>query len=189
MFKGIWTWFVGLSAKKRALILAGLVVLVIGSSATDTSVESNVSEVTSTPTPTPTPTPEPTISETPEASPTASATRTPETPLQFRFAALRDLEDLRKDVKDARSGISQDGLGKFYWNMIEIQFNLTQLETLLPREEYAEKWNSKLLLLSQAVEAIDTDDENLTISSAKAKLDRITQAIPALERIARSLAN
>lgn len=187
MFKRLWTWFIGLTAKKRALILAGLVALVIASSATDTSVESNVNEVTSSPTSTASP--DPTISETPEASPTASATPTPETPLEFRFSALRDLDDLRKDVKDARSGISQEGLGKFYWNMVEIQFNLSQLEGLLPREEYAEKWNSKLLLLSQAVEAIDTDDENLTISSAKSKLDKILQAIPPLEKIAKSLAN
>jgi hypothetical protein len=187
MFKRLWTWFIGLSAKKRALILAGLVVLVIASSATDTSVESNVNEVTSSPTSTASP--DATISETPEASPTASATPSPETPLEFRFSALRDLDDLRKDVKDARSGISQEGLGKFYWNMVEIQFNLSQLEGLLPREEYAEIWNSKLLILSQAVEAIDTDDENLTISSAKSKLDKILQAIPPLEKIAKSLAN
>ena len=130
MFKRLWTWFIGLSAKKRALILAGLVVLVIASSATDTSVESNVNEVTSSPTSTASP--DATISETPEASPTASATPSPETPLEFRFSALRDLDDLRKDVKDARSGISQEGLGKFYWNMVEIQFNLSQLEGLLP---------------------------------------------------------
>ena len=187
MFKRLWTWFIGLTAKKRALILAGLVVLVIASSATDTSVESNVNEVTSSPTSTASP--DPTISETPEASPTASSTPSPETPLEFRFSALRDLEDLRQDVKDARNGITQEGLGKFYWNMIEIQFNLSQLERLLPREEYAEKWNSKLSVLSQAVEAIDTDDENLTISSAKSKLDKILQAIPPLEKIAKSLAN
>ena len=109
--------------------------------------------------------------------------------MKFRFAALRDLADLRKDVKDARNGITQEGLGKFYWNMVEVQFNLSQLEMLLPREEYAEKWKSKLLLLSKAVEAIDTDDENLTISSAKSKLDKILQTIPPLEKIAKSLAN
>jgi hypothetical protein len=187
MFKRIWSWFVGLSTKKRALILAGFVIFGIASAASDTSVDTDSSEVTSSATPTASP--EPTISETPEASPTASSTPSPETPLEFRFSALRDLEDLRQDVKDARNGITQEGLGKFYWNMIEIQFNLSQLERLLPREEYAEKWNSKLSVLSQAVEAIDTDDENLTISSAKSKLDKILQAIPPLEKIAKSLAN
>jgi hypothetical protein len=159
----------------------------VASATSDTSVESDGNKTTSTASTTPSP--EPTISETQEPSPTASSTPTPESPLEFRFAALRDLEDLRKDVKDARNGITQEGLGKFYWNLLEIQFNLTQLEGLLPREEYADKWNSKLLLLSQAVGAIDTDDENLTISSAKSKLDKILQAIPPLEKIAKSLAN
>ncbi len=183
MFKRIWNWFIGLSTKKRALILAGIVFLGIASSTSDTSIESGGSVTT------PAASPEPSTSETPEPSPTASSTPSPETPLEFRFAALRDLEDLRKDVKDARNGITQEGLGKFYWNLVEIRFNLTQLEGLLPREEYAEKWNNKLLLLSQAIDSIDTDDENLTISSAKSKLDKILQAIPPLEKIAKSLAN
>jgi hypothetical protein len=187
MFKRIWNWFIGLSTKKRVLILAVFVLLGIGSATSDTSFQSDTN--TATATASATPSPEPTISETPEPSPTASSTPTPETPLEFRFAALRDLDDLRKDVKDARNGITQEGLGKFYWNLIEIQFNLSQLEALLPREEYAENWNSKLNLLSQAVKAIDTDDENLTISSAKSKLDKILQAIPPLEKIAKSLAN
>ena len=102
---------------------------------------------------------------------------------------MSDVRYLRVDVKDAKIGITQNGLGKFYWNMVEVQFNLSQLEMLLPREEYAKKWNSKLLLLSQAVKAIDTDDENLTISSAKSKLDKILLTIPPLEKIAKSLAN
>jgi hypothetical protein len=187
MFKRIWNWFIGLSTKKRVLILVVFVLFGVASATSDTSVESDGNKTTSTASTTPSP--EPTISETQEPSPTASSTPTPESPLEFRFAALRDLEDLRKDVKDARNGITQEGLGKFYWNLLEIQFNLTQLEGLLPREEYADKWNSKLLLLSQAVGAIDTDDENLTISSAKSKLDKILQAIPPLEKIAKSLAN
>ncbi len=92
-------------------------------------------------------------------------------------------------MNDARVGISEDGLGKFYWNVAEIQFNMTQLEMLLPREEYAERWNEKLALLQKAVDALDTSDENLTISKAKSQLNAILNAIPALERIAKSLAN
>jgi hypothetical protein len=160
------------------------VILGISSSFSDTSTETT-SDVVATQSPTPTPS----ASATPETSITPDPTPSPESPLEFRFSALRDLEDLRKDVKDARTGISEDGLGKFYWNVIEIQFNLSQLERLMPREAYAEAWTTKLAVLSKAVKEIDTDDENLTISSAKAKLDRILQAIPPLEKIAKSLAN
>ena len=185
--KSIWTWFIGLSTKVRILILISFVLIALMSSLSDETVESGSDEVVAKASPTQSPAT--TVSATPEVTATPSASPSPETPLEFRFAALRDLADLRKDVKDARNGITQEGLGKFYWNMVEVQFNLSQLEMLLPREEYAEKWKSKLLLLSKAVEAIDTDDENLTISSAKSKLDKILQTIPPLEKIAKSLAN
>jgi len=185
--KSIWTWFIGLSTKVRILILISFVLIALMSSLSDETVESGSDEVVSKASPTQSP--NTTVSATPLVTATPSASPSPETPLEFRFAALRDLADLRKDVKDARNGITQEGLGKFYWNMVEVQFNLSQLEMLLPREEYAEKWESKLLLLSKAVEAIDTDDENLTISSAKSKLDKILQTIPPLEKIAKSLAN
>lgn len=185
MFSRFWNWFVGLNTLTRILILASFVIFGFLGSLTETSEETSTSEVVATESPTPTssasPTPDESVS--PEPSPS------PETPLEFRFSALRDLDDLRKDVKDAREGITQEGLGKFNWNLVEIQFNLSQLERLLPREAYAEDWNAKLSLLSKAVADIDTDDENLTISSAKVKLDKILAAIPPLEKIAKSLAN
>ena len=96
---------------------------------------------------------------------------------------------MRKDLNDARIGITQNGLGKFYWNVAEVNINLAQLEILDPREEYAEKWNSKLALLKSAVTELGEDDEELTITKAKAKLDKVLNAIPALESIAKSLAN
>lgn len=187
MLKGAWNWFIGLSSKTRALILVSFVVLGIGSSLSD-SYEDSVSGDAVT-TATPSATPAPTASATAQATVTPSASPSPETPLEFRFSALRDLDDLRKDVNDARKGITQEGLGKFYWNMVEVQFNLSQLESLRPRDAYAQDWNAKLLSLSAAVGDIDTDDENLTISSAKSKLDKILRALPPLEKIAKSLAN
>jgi hypothetical protein len=66
---------------------------------------------------------------------------------------------------------------------------MAQLEALMPREEYAERWNQKLDILKKAVAAIDTSDENLTISKAKSQLNTVLNAIPALESIAKSLAN
>lgn len=147
----------------------------------------------------PTKQPSPSVSASPEKSqstvatptptPTPSQTQTPETPLEFRFAALRDLNDLKKDVMDARKGISEDGLGKFYWNVAEIQFNISQLQSLMPREAYALVWNKNMETLVKLVEDLDVDDENLTITIAKAKLDRVLAAIPALEKVAKSLAN
>ena len=185
MIKNLWSKFITLSAKKRAAILIGIAIVAIASSSTDSSTSTSEPQATATPSASPTPTPTP--SESPTATPSESPT--PETPLEFRFSALRDLKDLRTDVNDARIGISENGLGKFYWNVVEIQFNMAQLEALMPREEYAERWNQKLEILKKAVAALDTSDENLTISKAKSQLNTVLNAIPALESIAKSLAN
>ena len=185
MIKNLWNKFITLSAKKRAAILIGIAIVAIASSSTDSSTSTSEPQATATPSASPTPTPTP--SESPTATPSESPT--PETPLEFRFSALRDLKDLRTDVNDARIGISENGLGKFYWNVVEIQFNMAQLEALMPREEYAERWNQKLDILKKAVAALDTSDENLTISKAKSQLNTVLNAIPALESIAKSLAN
>jgi hypothetical protein len=96
---------------------------------------------------------------------------------------------MRSDINDARTGITGTGLGKFYWNVAEINFNLAQLEALLPREEYANRWNMKLEILKNAVKGLGAGEEELTISKAKAQLNVVLNAIPALENIARSLAN
>ena len=66
---------------------------------------------------------------------------------------------------------------------------MSQLESLLPRQEYAERWNTKLEVLKKAVAKLDASNEDLTISKAKAQLNDVLNAIPALESIARSLAN
>lgn len=96
---------------------------------------------------------------------------------------------MRKDLNDARIGITENGLGKFYWNLAEIKFNLVQLETLSPRDEYAVRWNQKLEILKAAVTDLGAGEDDLTISKAKSQLNRVLNAIPALESIARSLAN
>jgi hypothetical protein len=186
MLKEMWSNFVKLKAWQRLGILL-VIFLVALSALSDSSTSENEASPSPSASPSSSATPTPTPTE--SATPTASATPTPESPLEFRFSALRDLKDLRKDVRDAQQGISEEGLGKFYWNVVEIQFNMTQLETLLPREEYEDRWNAKLAILKAAVEKLDTSDENLTISKAKSQLNAVLNAIPALESIAKSLAN
>jgi len=179
----IWAKFLSLKRWQQALIVVVLIG-VLASSGTESS-ENSAGKASSQNEATASPEPTPTV----EPTPTPSASRSPETPLEFRFSALRDLGDMRKDLSDARIGITQNGLGKFYWNVAEVNINLTQLKILEPRDEYAERWNSKLAILDAAVDELGADDENLTITKAKAKLDKVLNAIPGLEAIARSLAN
>lgn len=185
LLERIWTKFLSLKRWQQVLIVVILIGALAssGSESSENSVGKASSQNVASPSPEPTPTVEPT------PTPTPSASKSPETPLEFRFSALRDLGDMRKDLNDARIGITQNGLGKFYWNVAEVNINLAQLEILDPRVEYAEKWNSKLEILKSAVTELGEDDEELTISKAKAKLDKVLNAIPALESIAKSLAN
>jgi hypothetical protein len=185
LFERIWTWFLSLKRWQQVVVVIILLgaVLSAGGDSPDNPTSNSVTKAQATPSPEPTPE----VSE--EPTPTPIASRTPETPIEFRFSALRDLGDIRKDLNDARVGITQNGLAKFYWNVAEVNINLVQLEMLEPREQYAEKWNSKLEILKSAVRALGEDDEELTITKAKAKLDKVLNTIPALEAIARSLAN
>ena len=187
MLKNLWNKFLSLKTWQKAAIVTVFVISGIVSSATDSSTSTKDATPSLTPTTSTSPTPEATI--TPSESPTPTTSPIPETPLEFRFAALRDLKDMRTDVDDARRGITGSGLGKFYWNVAEINFNLAQLGTLLPREEYADRWNAKLEILKTAVNGLGAGEDELTISKAKAQLNVVLNAIPALESIAKSLAN
>lgn len=187
LFKNLWGKFLSLKPWQKATIVSAFVISGVISSATDSNTSTKDLTQSASPTPSVTPTPAATVS--PSDNPTPTASPTPETPLEFRFAALRDLKDMRTDVNDARTGISENGLGRFYWNVAEINFNLAQLALLSPREEYAERWNSKLQILTIAVRGLSAGEEELTISKAKAQLNKVLNAIPALESIAKSLAN
>lgn len=181
----VWAKFLSLKRWQQILI----VVILLGVLFSPTGEDEGASTATSSSKTETVQSPEPSLSPSESASPSPEVSKTPETPIEFRFSALRDLGDMRKDLSDARIGITQNGLGKFYWNVAEVTINLTQLKILEPREEYAERWNSKLAILEAAVDELGADDENLTITKAKAKLDKVLNAIPALEAIARSLAN
>jgi hypothetical protein len=186
--KGLWNRFIQLKTWQRVTILMGIGIIAIGSSGESTN-QNEATKESQTVEASASPTPEPSITPSESPSPTPSESPSPETPLEFRFSALGDLDDMRKDVSDARTGISEEGLGKFFWNVVEIKFNMAQLEALMPREEYADRWNAKLAILKERVESLDASDENLTISKAKSQLSAILTAIPALETIAKSLAN
>lgn len=185
MLKNLWKKFTALKSWQKALVVTGLIFIGLASSASEPTTSSEEAKPAASISPTATPLE--IIS--PSESPTPTASPTPESPIEFRFAALRDLKDMRKDVNDARIGISENGLGKFYWNLASITFNLVQLETRVPRDEYAERWNKKLEILKIAVRDLGSGGDELTITKAKSQLNRVLNAIPALESIAKSLAN
>ncbi len=182
-FNVTWKKFLALKKWQQIVIIFLLILVLIPSTSeleqSSSESENNVAEQAQTPT----------HSTKVDISPSPAPSKTPDSEIEFRFAALRDLEDMRKDINDARIGITQNGLGKFYWNVAEINMNLSQLDILVPRNDYALDWNKKLQILKTSVDDLSNQDDNLTISKAKLKLNKVYNAIPALENIARSLAN
>lgn len=185
MLRNLWEKFKALKVWQKTLIIFSFIFLGLISSSAETTTSTKEAKPTSSPSPSATSV----ESITPSETPSPSASPTPESPIEFRFSALRDLKDMRKDLNDALIGITGNGLGKFYWNIAGVKFNLVQLETLLPREEYAVRWNSKLEILKNAVEDLGSGGDDLTITLAKSQLNDVLYAIPALEVIAKSLAN
>lgn len=189
VIQSIWAKYRSLKTWQQIVIAVVLLALIFGSSGSSDSENSAKSAPLATETSEPAanaiPFAEP--SEVPSVEPTPSAT--PESPIDFRFGALRDLGDIRKDVKEARLGITADGLGRYYWNTAEIGFNMAQLESMVPRDEYAEKWNTALAKLRIAVDALNPDDDSLTVSKAKSALDSVLSKVSPLEAIARTIAN
>lgn len=183
----LWSTFRALKRWQQIAIGVLLFSLIAGSSGSSEEGKESTLQSESTPSASPTPTP----SETPSAEPTpsASTSSSPDAPIDFRFSALRDLGDIRKDLKEARAGITENGLGRYYWNVAEITFNVGQLESLVPRDEYATNWNAALAKLQLAVDQLNPDDDSLTISKAKSALDAVLNRVAPLESIAKTIAN
>ena len=119
--KRLWEKFLQLKRWQQVLVVIVLIAVISGSGSesTQTNTKTGKVEVSTSPTPLPEP------SSTKSASPTPESSASAESAIEFRFSALRDLGDIRKDVNDARIGITQNGLGKFYWNIAEIEINFS----------------------------------------------------------------
>jgi len=139
--------------------------------------------VESTPAPTESPTPTPTVSE------SASPSPTPDSPLEFRFSVLRDLEDMRTGVERARTALDEEGFGQLNWNILKIVFNFTQLEMRVPAATYENEWEKRLARLDAAVSDLSDNSDSLTISTARSKLNNIIKIIPSLEAFAKTIGN
>jgi len=105
------------------------------------------------------------------------------------LSAIRDLDDLAKDISDARTALKEEGLGSFNWNVFEIGFNITQLEMRVPAENIADDWNNRIAQLRSSYEDLSGNLDSLTLSSARSKLSKIENGISPLRRIAKTIGN
>lgn len=121
------------------------------------------------------------------ATPSSSSSSTPDSPSYFKSSSLGNLEEMAKDVNDARIGISRDSLTKYYWNIGEVSFNLGQLQSLTPQAPYADKWNAGMAALEKAIDGLSPTDVELTNAMARAALNAVDKKIAVLVKISNSI--
>ena len=137
------------------------------------------------------PTPAVTTSPTSEATPTESATPTPDpmSPVEFRVSALGDVADMRKDFSDFEGVLNDGGFLRLLGNILELEFNIGQLQSLTPPDEYSVKFTEKLSALELTVDALSdavTSSESST-SDTKVKLKKCRSALSSLETFLKSV--
>ena len=149
----------------------------------------------------PSQTPEPTATESPsESAPaatttSAASTEAPEVPLKpkaFFIQASNDLDDLFKDIDDAREDIEKENLFQVLGNGIELMWNQTELEATLPPVKYQKKWTSLLADLESKIDIFTETTsswlaEEIFADELLATLDDVEDAADALRRFLESV--
>jgi hypothetical protein len=151
--------------------------------------------VTNSPTNEATPSPTPTVTNSPINQPSASAsasaspTPTPMSPTEFRVSALGDISDMRKDFSDFETVLNKGGLIRLFGNILEIEFNIGQLQSLTPPDTYSDRFKEKLAALNVTVDELSEaiSDPESSVSNTKVKLGKCRSALSVLESYVKSV--
>lgn len=138
---------------------------------------------------TPTPTPSQTSTSEPTPAESSSPTPIPLSPVEFRVSALGDVSDLRKDISDFEVVLNKGGLFRLMGNILEIEFNIGQLQSLTPPDQYSVKFIEKLSELEIAVDGLSSavTDPDSSTSKTKNWLSKSRSALNALETFLKSV--
>lgn len=177
----------GKKVARRIISFIVFVAIINGVNSSTESTSTDSPSATESASPTPTATTSPTTEATPTES--ASPTPVPMSPVEFRVSALGDVADMRKDLSDFEVVLNDGGFLRLLGNILEIEFNIGQLLSLTPPDEYSAKFAEKLSALELAVKELSdavTNSESST-SQTKAKLKNCRSALSALETFLKSV--
>lgn len=179
----LWAWFLSLKIWQRVGLLL-LLFMLFGAALGD---DSTTEELTPNETPTSEASQSPSQDSTTEVmtSPTpesSSASPILLSPVEFQSSALGDLSDMRKDVADIKDRIDEGGLIRLYGNVVELTFNVGQLQAISPGEDSEDVWKEKLVLLENAVDDFSNGLSADSVASSKRHLAKILEAIGNLEK-------
>jgi hypothetical protein len=184
----------------RRIVSFFLLIMILGAmgGSTDSTVSSSPS-VTESPTSAPpvseTPTTEQTPTEstspTPEPTPSVSTSPTPIplSPVEFRVSALGEIADIKKDFSDFEVVLNKGGLFRLLGNILEIEFNIGQLQSLTPPDQYSAKFIERLSKLETAVEGLSSavTEPDSSTSNTKNWLSKSRSALSSLEAFLKSV--
>ena len=184
----------------RRIVSFFLLIMILGAmgGSTDSTVSSSPSVTespTSAPTVSETPTPEPTpsvsTSPTPEPTPSVSTSPTPIplSPVEFRVSALGEIADMKKDFSDFEVVLNKGGLFRLLGNILEIEFNIGQLQSLTPPDQYSAKFIERLSKLETAVDGLSSavTEPDSSTSNTKNWLSKSRSALSSLEAFLKSV--
>lgn len=157
------------------------------SSTTDTS--SGTESASPSPAVTQSPSSEPTPAESasattePSASASASPTPTPMSPTEFRVSALGHISDMRKDFSDFEAVLNKGGMLRMLGNLVELEFNIAQLDVLTPPDKYSARFKEKVAALNVTLDALSdaVEDPESSVSATRAQLGKCRSALSTLE--------
>jgi len=81
-------------------------------------------------------------------------TREPDSPVRFLSGARGDLRDMRKDLRDIEEALDEGGFLRVAGNVLELSFNIGQLQSLEPPVKVASEWESALAALEVNVDRL-----------------------------------
>lgn len=113
----------------------------------------------------------------------AADTDQPLSPALFSASALGDIADLDKDLVDLQKSIAKGGLFRAVGNVLELSFNMGQLESLTPPPKIASAWSSELSKLDKAIGKVSASVEK------SASLGATSKSIAAARAQAKQLAS
>ena len=90
---------------------------------------------------------------------------------------------MRKDFSDFDSVLNKGGMLRMLGNLVELEFNIAQLEILTPPDKYSARFKEKLAALNVTLDALSdaVEDPESSVSTTRSQLGKCRSALSVLE--------
>ena len=90
---------------------------------------------------------------------------------------------MRKDFSDFEAVLNKGGMLRMLGNLVELEFNIAQLDVLTPPDKYSASFKEKVAALNVTLDALSDAVENpeSSVSATRAQLGKCRSALSVLE--------